>query len=148
MELVLFTGIQGSGKSSYYVENFLDTHVHISLDMLNTRNRERLLLDFCLKSGQSCVIDNTNPTTSDREKYITKALEHNFKVTGYYFESKIETCLSRNNSRNEHKIVPEKGVRGTHSKLELPSKTEGFDKLSYVYIKDNQFITVEWKDEV
>ena len=37
MEAVIFVGIQGSGKSSYYKERFFRTHFRINLDMLRTR---------------------------------------------------------------------------------------------------------------
>ena len=66
MEAVLFIGIPGSGKSSFFKERFFSTHVRISLDLLRTRHREELLLEACLGTEQRFVIDNTNPTTSER----------------------------------------------------------------------------------
>ena len=62
MEAVVFIGIQGSGKSSFYRERFSTSHVQISLDLLKTRKREQRALDECLRTMQSFVIDNTNPT--------------------------------------------------------------------------------------
>jgi predicted kinase len=44
MEAVIFVGIQGTGKSTFYKERFFDTHVRINLDMLKTRHREKLLV--------------------------------------------------------------------------------------------------------
>ena len=41
VEAVIFVGLQGSGKSTFYRERFFDTHVRLSLDMLKTRHRER-----------------------------------------------------------------------------------------------------------
>ncbi len=38
MEAVVFCGIQGSGKTSFYRERLLATHVRISLDLLRTRH--------------------------------------------------------------------------------------------------------------
>jgi predicted ABC-type ATPase len=66
MQLILFIGLQGSGKSTFYQRQFADTHVRINLDMLKTRRRERLLFDACLSAKQPAVIDNTNPTPVDR----------------------------------------------------------------------------------
>ena len=40
MEMVLFVGIQATGKSSFYLERFFRTHVRINLDMLKTHHRE------------------------------------------------------------------------------------------------------------
>ena len=39
MEAVVFTGIQASGKSTFYRERFFHTHLRISLDLLKTRGR-------------------------------------------------------------------------------------------------------------
>ena len=47
MEAVIFSGLQGAGKSSFYLARFFTTHVRINLDMLKTRRRERMLLDAC-----------------------------------------------------------------------------------------------------
>ena len=65
MELVVFAGLQGSGKSDFYINRFADTHLRINLDMLRTRRRENSILEASLKVGQRVVIDNTNPTTKD-----------------------------------------------------------------------------------
>ncbi|HKV47878.1 MAG TPA: AAA family ATPase, partial [Candidatus Acidoferrales bacterium] len=83
MEGVIFVGVQGSGKTTFYKERFADTHVRISLDMLRTRRREELLLDACVQGKQSFVIDNTNPLPSDRARYIVPARTAGFQVMAY-----------------------------------------------------------------
>ena len=70
MEAIIFIGLPGSGKSSFYKERFFNSHVRISLDLLKTRYREDRLLDVCLETDQRFVIDNTNPTKAERSKYI------------------------------------------------------------------------------
>jgi hypothetical protein len=62
MEAIIFSGLPGSGKSSFYKERFFNTHVRISLDLLKTRYRETRILEACLETDQRFVIDNTNPT--------------------------------------------------------------------------------------
>jgi predicted kinase len=80
MEAVIFVGVQGSGKTSFYRDRFFDSHVRISLDLLRTRQREQLLLGACLQGKQSFVIDNTNPLPSDRSRYIGLARASGFRV--------------------------------------------------------------------
>lgn len=70
MEAVIFIGLQAAGKSSFYREKFIDTHIRINLDMLKTRHRETILLNACLEAKQPLVIDNTNPTIEERKRYI------------------------------------------------------------------------------
>ncbi len=149
METIIFIGIQATGKSTFYRERFSNTHIRLNLDMLKTRYREGILLAACLKAKQPFVIDNTNPTAKVRHKYVQLAHQSKFKVVGYYFQSNLEDALRRNRQRNVKDRIPEKGIIGTYSKLEIPSLSEGFDELYYVLIQnDNSFSILEWKNEI
>jgi predicted kinase len=57
MEAVIFIGIQGSGKSSFYRQHFFNTHIRINLDMLKTRHREKIFVRACLEAKQRFVVD-------------------------------------------------------------------------------------------
>jgi predicted kinase len=95
---------------------------------------------------QPFVVDNTNPAKSDRQRYINLAKENQFKISGYYFSSEISHCIERNNKRPETEQIPERGIKGTYSKLELPDYAEGFDDLYYVRINQNcGFEVSAWK---
>lgn len=145
MEAVIFVGIQGAGKSTFCKERFYDSHVRINLDMLRTRRRETLLFEACLEAKQKLVLDNTNLTREEREKYIVRAKDFGFKIVGYYFQTKIEKAIERNNRREGKAKIPEKGLRGALKKLQVPIYEEGFDKLFRVWINDeNQFVVEEF----
>lgn len=47
MEMILFVGLPGSGKSTFYKNHYFNTHLRISNDLLRTKNRTQKLLDFC-----------------------------------------------------------------------------------------------------
>lgn len=111
MEVVIFCGIQASGKSSFYKENFFNSHMRISLDLLNTRNRESLFMNMCYQTTMSFVVDNTNPTKEERKKYIKLAKENQAKVIGYYFQSKIEDAIARNKQRQGKAYIPEIAIK-------------------------------------
>ena len=117
MEAVIFVGIQGSGKTSFYRERFFESHVRISLDMLRTRQREQLLLAACLQGKQPFVIDNTNPLPQDRARYIGPARAAGFRVLAYYFETSLRDAIRRNNQRVGKRKIPVPGVAGTFRKL-------------------------------
>lgn len=149
MEVIIFIGIQASGKSTFYKENFFKTHIRINLDMLKTRNRECIFLDACVKAKQPFVIDNTNPTVMDRKKYIDIAKLNKFNVVGYYFQSNINEAVLRNEKRKGKEHISLAGIRSTYAKLQLPQKEEGFDELYYVYInQENKFVVEEWNNEI
>ena len=143
---IIFIGIPASGKSSFYFEKFQE-YVHINLDRLHTRNKERLLLEECFQNNLSFVVDNTNPTQRDRTGYINKSKEYGYKIIGYYFQSSINECMERNQGREGKARISDVGVKSVHSKLELPSYSEGFDELYYVQIQENQFIVKKWSEE-
>ena len=148
MEAVIFIGIPGSGKSSFFKERFFSTHVRISLDLLKTRHREQRLLEACLGTGQRFVIDNTNPTRAERVKYVETARVARYSISGYYFQSRVGDCSRRNCERPGSERVPDVAVLSTAKKLELPSRDEGFEQLFYVRLDDRRFVVEEWRDEV
>ena len=149
MELVLFIGIQATGKSSFYRERFFGTHVRVNLDMLKTRRRESLLVAACLEGKTPFVVDNTNLTREDRARYITPAKAHGFTIQGYFFQSRVADALTRNATREGKARVPDLAIRGARGRLELPAMAEGFDSLQFLQLADrNQFTLEEWKNEV
>ena len=149
MEMVIFIGIQATGKSEFYKRNFYRTHIRLNLDMLKTRHRENIILNACIEAKQPLVVDNTNLTIEQRVKYIELAKKNRFKVTGYYFQSKVADALVRNSERSEKELVPEVAILGAFKKMQLPSVSEGFDSLLYVRIdENNEFIIEEFVDEV
>ncbi|WP_193161663.1 AAA family ATPase [Microbulbifer hainanensis] len=147
MKGIIFIGLQASGKSSFYLDNFYKTHIRLNLDMLKTRHREKILFDACLESKQPVVIDNTNPTRKDRERYISAFKNHRFDVVGYYFASPLEDCLKRNAQRKGKERIPEVGIRATFRKLEMPDIQEGFDKLYRVRINAGRYCVEAWNGE-
>jgi predicted kinase len=147
VELVLFCGIQATGKSSFYAARFARTHVRVSLDMLRTRHRERLIIEACIAGKQAYVVDNTNVTAAERARYIAPARAAGFKIVGFFFASRIAEALARNALRAGEARVPDRGVRGTFARLELPRRAEGFDELWFVRFGADGLVAEAWRDE-
>lgn len=147
MEVILFVGLQASGKSTYYQTHFADTHLRINLDMLRTRRRENALFSACLETGQRCVIDNTNPTPADRAGYVQQAKAKHFRVVAYFFDVPFETCIGRNARRSGKRCVPEAGLRATAKKILPPLRNEGFDEIFQVH-QDGRMEKIWATDEV
>ncbi len=148
MEAIIFIGIQASGKTTFYKNHFFDTHIRISLDLLNTRNKQNKFLQTCFDTQSKFVIDNTNPRKETRKIFIQKSKENKYKIIGYYFSSKIQQAIERNNKRKGKNKIPEIGIKGTFNKLELPTISEGYDELYFVKIENGKFEITNWKNEI
>lgn len=149
MQAVIFIGIPASGKSTYFKQAFADTHVRINRDMLGTAHRQDRLLQVCCETAIPFVYDNTNVQRGERQPAIAQARKAGFKVSGYFFESKIQACRIRNSQRSGKARIPDAGLSGRRNALQLPELSEGFDELWFVRIDDRsgQFLTTPWLEQ-
>ncbi len=143
LELVVFVGLQASGKSTFFRERFAASHEHVSKDLFrNNRDRNRRqseLIAAALGAGRSVVVDNTNPTVGDRAPLIRQGREFGTRIVGYSFESDPHEALARNARREGKARVPDVAIYATAKRLVLPSPEEGFDELSCVRIDGTGF---------
>jgi predicted kinase len=149
MQTVILIGIQASGKSTFYSRYFAETHLRISLDMLKTRHRERVLLAACISIQQPFVVDNTNATAAERAVYISRAKAAGFQVIGYFLRSSVREAIRRNRRRPDSKNLPVKGISATYRRLQVPTLEEGFDSLYLVDITpSDEFLIRVWPEGV
>ena len=142
MEAIIFVGVQGSGKTTFYLERFFATHVRLSLDVLRTRHREKLLLVACIEAKQPFVIDNTNPTAEERARYIAPAQAAGFRIVGYHFDLPIAICIARNAKREGKQRIPVPAIYKSRKSLQPPTLAEGFAALYTVRLHDDSSLSV------
>src|ERR671932_2710212 len=137
-ELVIFVGLQASGKSTFFRARFAASHTHVSKDRFrnnkNPNKRQAQLIEAALQEGKSVVVDNTNPTAEERRPLIELGRRYGAMIVGYYFESEVRRCLERNRQRTGKAQVPDVALYATAKKLVPPSYSEGFDELYGVHI--------------
>src|SRR5262249_19766778 len=143
MEIVILIGVQASGKTTFYRDRFVNTHIRISLDMLKTRTRESILMKACIAAQQSFVVDNTNVTREQRSQYLELGKQHRIPVVGYFFQSEVKDILQRNKQRTGKAKVPAPGIFATLKKLQPPVMEEGFTQLFVVKIEEPNTFTMK-----
>jgi predicted kinase len=147
VELIVFSGLQASGKTTFYRERFAATHIHISKDAWpNARKKEerqRRLVDEHLRAGKPVVVDNTNPTPVEREPLITIARCIGATVASYAFVITVEEALRRNALRDGRARVEDVGIFSVAKKLVLPTREEKFDHRFEVQLTAVGFVVNE-----
>jgi predicted kinase len=143
MEAVILAGIQGSGKTTFALERFFQTHVRLSLDQLKTRHKENILLHACLAAQQPFVIDNTNVTIEARAHYLRLAKAAGFRCVLYFFETTTRDAIGRNSGRPPNQRVPNLAILGSYKKQQPPTKEEGFDEIYKVRVTEGRFELAE-----
>ncbi|WP_406700886.1 AAA family ATPase [Singulisphaera sp. Ch08] len=152
MEVVVFIGLQGSGKSTFYRSNFAPAHVLVSKDLFRNnrrpQRRQAHLIEEALCEGRSVVVDNTNPTVEDRAAIISIARTYGAKVIGFYFDSSVKDCVERNGMRTGKEKVPDAAIFITEKRLRPPTLDEGFDRLWRVRLThDCEVVVREYFEE-
>jgi predicted kinase len=142
-ELVVFVGLQASGKSTFFRERFAATHEQVSKDLLrnnkNPNRRQAQLIEASLRAGSPVVVDNTNPTVEDRRSLIELGRRFGVRIVGHYFDSTVRQCIERNRLRTGREKVPDVAIYATAKRLVPPSYPEGFDRLYRVRLIDSSF---------
>jgi predicted kinase len=135
-ELIIFVGLQGSGKSTYYREHFAATHVHVSKDLMpNVRDKEsrqRQQISQALMEGKPVVVDNTNPTPEVRAPLIELGRSLGARVIAIWMDTPVRTVIARNAAREGKARVPNPAIFATVKKFRPPELGEGFDEVRVV----------------
>jgi predicted kinase len=139
VEAVIFIGLQGSGKTTFYQQRFAQSHGHVSLDAQKTRGQEQNRVNELIRDRQSFVVDNTNATVKERQRYIIPSKTAGYTVIGYYFDCPIADCLKRNQLRSGKGRIPPVGLYATRKRMQPPTLAEGFDHLFVVRVHPNAF---------
>ena len=135
-ELILFVGLPGAGKSTYYRAHFAATHVHVSKDLMPSArrrdDRQEREIEAALAAGKSVVVDNTNPSLEVRAPLIALGRRHGARIVAVYFETDVRTAIMRNRQREGKARVPDVAIFATKKKLIVPTLEEGFDEVRVV----------------
>lgn len=144
--LAVMIGISGSGKSTY--ANGLKTSLKAELvetDAIRgeltgdpsdqTQNYKvfqiaKKRVSDLLEQEKNVIIDATSVSVRDRRDWIQIGKTNNAEVRAYFIDTPIDVCKSQN--RKRERKVPDEVIDRQASRLESPTKAEGFDSVTTV----------------
>lgn len=142
LECVIFIGLPGAGKTTFYRRYFADTHAHVSKDLWPNATareaRQRRVIADSMAAGRSVVVDNTNPTAADRAAIIAIARTYGARVVGYFFDVTTRLAVARNAGRTGREKVPSVAIFTVAKRLERPTLAEDFDQLFCVQFSEDR----------
>jgi len=153
MDIILLCGLYGAGKTKFAKQHFLNSNrFRISRSEIRknlfemayfgkkwtaeafsedndflVKHVERKILEHILHHKQKSLIINTFVSTKSRKRFINIAKERKIKIGAIFLNPPIETCLEKNETNAIN--VPSNVLYILKGKLELPAKSEGFDKV-------------------
>lgn len=93
LELVLFVGSPGAGKSTFYWENLKDLgYERVNQDLLGSRKACIQAATHFLKEGKPVAVDNTNAEMETRAQWIEIASDFQIPVRCVHFTASPKLC--------------------------------------------------------
>jgi bifunctional polynucleotide phosphatase/kinase len=136
LEMIIMVGSPASGKSTY-VNTYLKQYKRVNQDTLKTKAKCLKTAEAYLKSGESVVIDNTNPSVEARKVYIDLASKYNATIRCVRFDHSMK--LAEHNSgyrnfktNNKTDVIPVIVFRVFNKNYVEPTHAEGFDSIDVV----------------
>jgi bifunctional polynucleotide phosphatase/kinase len=95
-------GPPGSGKSTFW-KNHLSKYVRVNNDTLKTADKCMKALREALEAKKSAVIDNTNKTKEERQRYLKIAKEFKVPVRCFFLKYPKDLAMTMNKHRDTNK---------------------------------------------
>lgn len=131
-EVILMVGSPGSGKS-HFVQNYLNHYGYVNRDSLGSWQKCITVMERHLSEKSSVVVDNTNPDSTSRQRYIKVAKKHQVPVRCLVMSTSIDHAKHNNKFREltdpSHAKISEVIINSYIKNYQQPSLDEGFTEI-------------------
>ncbi|KAH7094628.1 polynucleotide kinase 3 phosphatase-domain-containing protein [Paraphoma chrysanthemicola] len=140
LDIVLFCGSPGAGKSSYYWRTLQPLgYSRVNQDILKTREKCIKTATALIQDGTSVVIDNTNADPDTRAVWVSLAQKLNVPIRCVLFTAPAKLCEHNDTFRalnigtetnpESRSILPKLAFTGFASRYREPKVSEGFAEI-------------------
>ncbi|KAL1968857.1 hypothetical protein VTN77DRAFT_1218 [Rasamsonia byssochlamydoides] len=138
LELVIFCGSPGAGKSTFYWKHLKPLgYERVNQDILKTRQKCIKVAKGHLAEGTSVAVDNTNPDPETRADWIEVAKELKVPIRCVYFTAPPALCRHNNAVRaanpslnpESRTILPPMAFADFARRFREPQLSEGFEDI-------------------
>lgn len=149
VEAIVFVGVPGIGKSTYYKKYHFKTHIRVNRDMLREYNYKQKLVNgvnyeekmmnlikYCIDNSVNFVVDNNNFTKKQRKHLVDYIrlmdTKEQFKIIALVFPKDFTLASGRNLQRGNYERVPYEIWKSMVDAYDDVSMSEGFDKIRFL----------------
>ncbi|KAF1991288.1 DNA kinase/phosphatase Pnk1 [Aulographum hederae CBS 113979] len=139
LDIVMFCGSPGAGKSSFYWKHLQELgYERVNQDLLKTRDKCIKAATRFLEQGVPVVIDNTNAEPEIRAVWIQLARKFDIPIRCVHFTASAKLCEHNDavrslnvSSMNPEKrtMLPKVAFTSFTSRYKEPALTEGFEDI-------------------
>ncbi|KAL8872108.1 MAG: hypothetical protein Q9174_002204 [Haloplaca sp. 1 TL-2023] len=142
LDIVLFCGSPGSGKSSFYWKHLQPLgYERVNQDLLKTRDKCVKVASNYLTEGTSVAIDNTNADRETRAVWVELAQKYKVPIRCVHFTAPNKLCEHNDTVRaiagekynpENRAILPHSAFSSFASRFKKPKAEEGFQDVIQV----------------
>ena len=134
-EIILMVGCPGSGKS-HFVRNHLSQYECVNRDNLGSWQKCVTVMEKHLTEKRSVVVDNTNPDSVSRQRYIEVAKRYNISVRCFIMSVNVDHAKHNNKFREltdpSHAKINEIIINSYVKNYQPPTVDEGFTEIVHI----------------
>jgi bifunctional polynucleotide phosphatase/kinase len=141
LDLVIFVGSPGSGKSTFAKTQLEPLGYHrVNQDILKRRERCVEVAKNHLEQGEAVVVDNTNRSKATRKVWVDLARSFKVPIRCVYFSADPDLCqhndlvraLNTAHNPESRAMLVKSAFNGYQKDFERPELEEGFEDITQV----------------
>ncbi|XP_060901621.1 bifunctional polynucleotide phosphatase/kinase [Labrus mixtus] len=143
-EVIVAVGFPASGKSTFFHSHIIPKgYVYVNRDTLGSWQKCVSECERALKEGQSVAVDNTNPDTESRKRYLDVAKAAGVPCRCFQFTASLEQAKHNNRFREmapsdvKHAKVSDMIFHSYKKHFVAPALSEGFSEILQIHFVPN-----------